>query len=157
MEQAFNAFIIRVQGREKLPALVRISQELIDGFMQGIFDAGAFELGHHQRDAVYEQHRIGNNVTSPAGQRHLELVDDKKVVIPRSFEIDIPNRLGPAVVPVRKTICYGSFNEQFRCGLVDLDQAMAGRPLQVPDSLCNAGVIEPGPAVAQVDLSQRRR
>jgi len=101
--------------------------------MHGIFNAGAFELGHHNRDAVDEQYRIGDDMPAAACQFHLELVDHQKIVVLGMVEVDIADRLRPAVVPIRQAIDHGSLEQELRRGLIDLHQSMTGGTLQIPD------------------------
>jgi len=78
-----------------------------------------------------------------AGQFRLELVDDQKIVALRMVEVDIADRLRPAVVPIRQAIDYGSLEQELRRGLVDLYQSMTGGFCQIPDRLGNTRLIKP--------------
>lgn len=157
MEQPLDALVFGVERRPNLPPLVRVTQELIDGFLQRILDTGALELGHHQRDAVHEQHGVGDHVPAPAGQFDLELIDDQKIVVRRVLEIDEPHRLWPAAIPIGQAIGHRALEQQLRRRLVDFHQPVPGSLLQVPNGARNAGLIQPRPAVAQVEPPQRRR
>ena len=74
---------------------------MVDGFLERILDAGAFEFGDHQRNAVDKQHGVRDDVAAPTGQFHLELVDDPEIVVGRVLESDESDRLRATVVPVR--------------------------------------------------------
>jgi len=54
MEQTLDALVIGVERGEDFLALVRVAEELVDGFLQGVLNAGTLELGNHQRDAVHK-------------------------------------------------------------------------------------------------------
>jgi len=47
------------------------------------FSTGAFEFGRYQRNAVDEQHRVGDEMPPSAGQFHLKQVDYQKVFVLR--------------------------------------------------------------------------
>ena len=153
----FHAFVVGVERGPDFPALIRITQELIDGFLQRIFNAGTLELRHAHRNAIHEQHRVRNNVPAPAGQFYLELVDDKEVVVERIFEIDEPHRLVAPGVPIRQAVNLRSLEQQFRGRFVDFHQTMALGPLQFLDDPADAIVVEPRPAVSQIQFVERRR
>ncbi len=121
---------------------------MVDGFLDRVLDAGAFEFGDRERDAVDEQHGIRDDVAAPAAQLHLELVDDEEIVVVRVLEVDEPDRLRAAVVPVRQAVHHGALEQQFRGRLIHLHQAMAGGLLQVADGAADPGVVQPRLAVA---------
>lgn len=71
MEQALDTLVLGVERGEEFSALVRVAQELVDSLLQWILAARALELRHHQRDAVYEQYRVRDDMPAPAGQLYL--------------------------------------------------------------------------------------
>ena len=130
VEQTLDTLVLGVERRKKFSALIRVAQELVDGLLQRILDARALELCHHQRDAVHEQHGIRDDMPAPAGQLHLELVDDEEVVVCRVLEINEPHRLRTALLPVGQTIGDRALEQQLCRRLVDLHQPMPGCLLQ---------------------------
>ena len=153
MEKFLDTLVIGVEGREQLTPLVRVAKELVDGLMHRVFDARAFELGHHNRDAVDEQDSIRDDMPPSTGQLDLELIDDQKVVLFRVFKVDIADRLRPAVIPIRQPFSHGSFEQKLSRSLVDFHEPMSGGPFQVTNSPFHPGFIEPGLTIAKVDPS----
>ncbi len=151
MKQLLDALVIGVKGREQLTPLVRVAQQLIDGLMHRVFNARAFKLGHHNGNAVDEQHRIRDNMTPAAGQFHLELIDNQKIIILGMIKINVADRLRSAFVPVFQTICHGSFKQQPGGGLVDFHQTVSIGLFQIINGLSHAGFIEPWPPVPEID------
>ena len=117
MKEFLDTLVIGVEGRKQLATLVRVAKELVDGLMYRVFDARAFELGHHNGDAVDEQDRIRDDMPPSTGQLDLELIYDQKAVLIRVFKIDIANRLRLAVIPVRSPSAT-PFEQEFGGGLV---------------------------------------
>ena len=92
---------------------------------------------------------------APARQLDLELIDDEKVVVRPVFEIDVLDRLRPTLIPIRQAISYRALEQQFRRGLIDLHESVAGSLLEVPNSPRDALIVQPRLAGAQVELAQR--
>ena len=64
-------------------ALLAVAQELVDRFRDRLLHLGRFALDHHDRQAIQEQHDVGNDVVLGAENTHLELADgDEAVVVP---------------------------------------------------------------------------
>ncbi len=56
VKEPIHAFAVGVERGPDFPALVGVTQQLIDGLLQRVLDAGALELCHAERNAVHEQH-----------------------------------------------------------------------------------------------------
>ena len=57
-----------------------------------------------QRNAVDEQHGVGDHMLAPAGQFDLELIDDQKVVVLPNLKVDESDWLRPALVPSGQSV-----------------------------------------------------
>jgi len=112
MEQPLGPFIFGVLLRVEFLALIGVAEQLVDRLSNGCLDAGALEFRHYQRNAVHEQDCIGNDVSPPAGQLHLELVDHQKIVVLPVIEVDIAQRLLAAGVPSGQTIGHRTLEQQ---------------------------------------------
>ena len=156
MKKPLDALVLGIERGEQLSTLIRVAQELVDRLLQRILNTRALELGHHQRDAVHEQHRVGDHMPAPAAQLHLELVDDQEVVVRRILEVDEFHRLRSTVVPIRQALRHGTLQQELRGGLVYFHQAVPRCLFQIPDSAGDTCVIEPWLAVAWVELTQGR-
>ncbi len=93
---------------------------------------------------------------APAGQLHLELVDDEEIVVGRVLKINEPHRLITPEIPIRQAVNLRALEQQLGRRLVDFHQAMALGLFQLFDDAANTIVIEPWLAVAQVQLPQCR-
>lgn len=118
---------------------------------------GLLKLSHAQRDAVDEQHGVGNHIPAPAGQFDLELIDDQEVVVLPILKVDELDGLRPTLVPIGQTVRDRPLEQQLGRRLIDLHQPMPGRLFEIADRAGNPRVIQPRLSVAQVDLPQRRR
>ena len=123
-----------------------------------VLDAGTLELRHDERDAVDEQHRVRDDVAAPAGQFDFELVDDEEIVVLRVLEIDEPYRLvaGPVPNPAGPSATVPLSSSAVADWLISISRWPVGL-LQVADGARDALLIQPRLAVAQIQLSQRRR
>jgi hypothetical protein len=109
----------------------------------GSFTFGRFGLDHHHRQAVQEQHDIGDDVPVGAQDPHLELAHGKETVVRGALEIHESHR--GAVLP-RLTISVGmdSAQHQLEHLLVALEQIGAGESCRdLADGVFDLVVFQP--------------
>lgn len=155
LEEPLHAFPLGVERGPEFPALVRVAQQPVDGRPQWVLDAGAFELGHAQRNAVHEQQRIRDDVAAPAGQFQLELVDDEEIVVDRILEINQPHRLIAPEVPIRQAVNLRALEQKSRRRFVHPHQTMTLGLLQLFGDAADAVIIQPRLAVfARIEFAK---
>ena len=86
---------------------------MVDGFLHRVLDAGTLELCNHHGDAVDEQHRIRDDMPTPAGEFDLKLVDNEKIIVGRVIEVNEANRLGATILPVGQSVGNRTLEEEF--------------------------------------------
>ena len=152
MKEPLDTLAVGVKRGPDFSPMVGVAEQLIDCFLNRIFDARTFEFGDHDGDPFHKQHSFRDNVASTTGQLDRELVDDEEVIVSWVLEIDKPHRLLPAKIPIGEAVGNCALQEQFGCRLIGVHESMPCRLLEVADRTGNAGIVQPWVPVPQIEL-----
>ena len=110
MEEALVALVV-----VDVAALVRVALQLVDRLDARVGDVRALALDDDERDAVDEEHDVGNDVLVrlASGFVDAELVDRQEVVALRVLPVDVVHRLPAPAVAALDTV-HGRTGEQKR-------------------------------------------
>jgi len=70
------------------PALLAITEKLVDGLRNGFLHLGRLALDHYHRQAIEEKHDVRDNVVLRAENAHLKLADGDETVVVPILEVD---------------------------------------------------------------------
>ena len=153
VEEALVALVV-VDAR----SLVRVALQLVDRFDGRVGDVRALALDDDERDAVDEEHDVGNDelVRLTAGLVNAELVDRQELVALGMLPVDVVDRLAAPAVPALDAVHRRTGEEKGRDLLVGLDQLERWRSQQRRLRLSDAALVQPLVAViVNVDPAQR--
>ncbi|MND94508.1 hypothetical protein D3C77_385400 [compost metagenome] len=105
-EQGFVALVvIYLKGAF---TLVAVAPQLVDGRGQRFRDRRALALHHHQRDAIHQQHQIGDDegLAAVEAGRAIDavLVDHREAVVSGCIPVNVVNRLATPAVPAGQAL-----------------------------------------------------
>ena len=130
MEEPLYAFVLAKQRRKNFASLVRIAQELIDGFLKRVLYPGLLNSATTNGMPFTNKHGVGDDVSPSAGQLDFELVNNQEIIVGWSLEIDKLYRLRPPD-PNPASRRQRALEQQFRSRLVNLHEAVARSLLEI--------------------------
>ena len=155
VEQPLVALVDVHQAEPAAP--VGVALKLVDRFLHRRGDVGALRLDDDERNAVHEQHDVGDEVLGRLARRalQLELVDRPEGVALGVVEVDEVDVARAALVPALDAVDLRALHDQAGGPLVGLQELRGAQALQCADRLGDAPLVEPGlPMLVAVDALQ---